>query len=510
MNISDILRHSTKLYGDKIAIDSPDGQITYCQFEEDCWRLGHVFFQLGLAHGDRVAILDLNSLFYCYIHFALPSCGLVVVPLNYRLAASELIGILTDAKVSALIYSPTFKDVVEKMRPELPFLRHFICTRSIGDGHELPTLMEQTRPVSKLPEPHDTDVSHLLYTSGTTGKPKGVMLSHLNNAAAITSLLVEFGLNAEDVGLMVVPMFHVAGCHVFIALIACGATIHILPGFDPAETLNAIQTKRVSFCFLVPAMITALLDELGQGKKDMSSIRTIAYGGAPMPEELLKAATNRFGNIFSQLYGLTEAGIFTCLKRDDHKNPRYLGSAGREVFGIQVMVVDENGRELGNGQIGEIIGRGASVTKGYWNAPDETALALKEGWFHTGDLGVRDENNYIFLKDRKKDMIVSGGENIYPIEVENVLHGIPAIQEAAVIGVPDPKWGEKVLALVNLKPNTEISPEEILSFCRERLAGFKCPKSIEFKGPLPRTSSGKIQKNELRKPYWKGRDRAIH
>jgi long-chain acyl-CoA synthetase len=236
----------------------------------------------------------------------------------------------------------------------------------------------------------------------------------------------------------------------------------------------------------------------------------IAYGGAPMPEELLKAALNRFGNIFSQLYGLTEAGILTCLRKDDHKDPRYLGSAGREFFGTEVMVVDDKGRQLGSGQIGEIIARGASVTKGYWNAPEETAIALKEGWFYTGDLGVRDEKDYIFLRDRKKDMIVSGGENVYPVEVENVLHEIPAIQEAAVIGVPDPKWGEKVLALVMLKPNKKITSEEIISFCRERLAGFKCPKSIEFTGPLPRTSSGKIQKNELRQRYWKGRDRAIH
>ncbi|MBW1711703.1 MAG: long-chain-fatty-acid--CoA ligase [Deltaproteobacteria bacterium] len=510
MILSDVVRHSSRLYADRTAISSSTGTLTHRQFEASCQALGQALLGLGLRPGDRVALLDFNTPVYCLAHFGLPGCGLVFIPLNHRLAPAEVVDILADAQARALMYSPAFEATVEEMRPRLSLVRHFIRTGPGGNDPDLDFLMGRVKPPLEIPRPAETDLGHLLYTSGTTGKPKGVMLSQANSTATIASLLVEWGLTPQDVGLMVAPLFHVAACHSFMALIARGCAVHLLPGFNPAETLAAIQEKKVSFCLLVPAMIAALLNLPGQEKFDLSSLRTVIYAGAPMPEELLKAALNRFGNVFAQVYGLTETSALTCLPKEAHQLPGVLTSAGRQMFGTEVLVVDDQGREAEPGQIGEVVARGGNVTSGYWRAEEETAQVLKEGWFHTGDMAYGDDQGYIFLKDRKKEMIVSGGENVYPVEVENVLHKIPAVQEAAVIGVPDPKWGEKVLALVHLRPGQEISPQDILDFCSQRLAGYKCPKVIEFTGPLPRTSSGKIHKKVLRDKYWAGQDRAIH
>jgi long-chain acyl-CoA synthetase len=510
MNIGDILSHSSKLYGDKVAISSREGQVTYREFESTCRRLGQIFVDLGLNRGDRIAILDFNSLSYSIAHFALPACGLVTLPLNHRLAPLELIEILKDAGASALIYSPAFMDVVEKIRHKVPSLTHFISTEAQGEDQDLPSLMKKRSSESVLTTANYAGLAHLLYTSGTTGKPKGVTISHENTSSTITSLLTEWGLMNEDVGLMVAPLFHIAACHTYMTLIARGCTVHVLPGFDPIETLSAIQKHKVTFTILVPAMIAAIMNVPDQENLDISSLRTIIYAGAPMPEELMKDALVRFGNIFSQIYGTTETSAITCLTKEDHKEAGYLSSAGRQLFGTQVMVVDEHGRETVKGDIGEVIVRGNNVTRGYWNSPEETAKVLKDGWLYTGDMGMQNEKGYIFLKDRKKDMIVTGGENVYPVEVENVLHEISAVKEAAVIGVPHPKWGEMVLALVVLRPYPTITEEDIVEFCRNRLAGYKCPKAVKFSESLPRNPSGKIQKKFLKEKYWAGHERKIH
>jgi long-chain acyl-CoA synthetase len=509
MNLLNILEHSARLYKDKPAVISPAEQMAYGQFAEACRKLGRALWGLGLKKGDRVGILDVNSLELALAHFAVPACGLVALPLNHRLAPDEIVGILADARISCLIYSPPFTEVLDKIRSSLPFVRHFICTKPGGRELNLPALMNEA-PALRLPEPRAEDLATLLYTSGTTGRPKGVQLSHSNILSAITSLLIELGLRSEDIGLAVAPLFHVAGCQTYMALLARGCTVQVLPSFEPIKTLEALRATRATVTLLVPAMISALLNTPGQDQMDISSLRLMIYAGAPMPEEMLKAAMNRFGQIFFQIYGLTETSVLTCLTVKDHENLRVLGSAGREMFGSEVKIVDPDGQATQPGLIGQVVARGGNVTTGYWEAPEETAAAIKDGWFQTGDLACRDKEGYLILKDRKKDMIVSGGENIYPIEAENILYQLPAILEAAIIGVPDDRWGEKVVALVHLRPGQTISQEEILTFCRERLAGYKCPKTIEFMGPFPRTSSGKIKKNELREPYWKGLDRKIH
>jgi len=510
MNVADVLRHTVKLHANKTALTFPAGELTYGEFGAACIAIGNALYELGLKRGDRVAILDRNSPELCQALVAVPACGLVALPLNFRLASRELAGILADAQASVLIYSSDFGEVVDGVRSELPFLRHVICTRPRQGSADFGNLMGQA-PKRQLPEPGPEEPAHLLYTSGTTGRPKGVPLTHANITSTLRSLLIEFGLQPEDRSLMVAPLFHVAACHTYMALLARGCTSHVLPAFDPLKTLQAIAETRPTFTILVPAMISALLNTPGQHDADVSSLRLVVYAGAPMPQELLQAAVARFGNIFLQVYGLTETSALTCLRVADHHDPRLIASAGHQMFGTEVRVVGESGAPARAESVGEVIARGENVMPGYWNAPDESRAVWRNGWFYTGDVGFMDQNGYIFLRDRKKDMIVSGGENVYPVEVENVLHEIPLILEAAVIGVPDEKWGERVHAIVHLRPGERMDPQEIVDFCRGKLAAYKCPKSIEVSpGVLPRTASGKVQKNVLRAKYWQDQNRGIH
>ncbi|MFH1117395.1 MAG: long-chain-fatty-acid--CoA ligase [Pseudomonadota bacterium] len=508
MNVKDVLRHSEKLHADKTALVSPTGRLTYAEFGSNCDALGRALYQLGLRKGDRVAVLDFNSLEVCLCSFAVPACGLVCLPLNFRLAPAEMEGIWADAGISALIYAPEFGAVADGLRSRLPSQVHLICTRPRAGSHDFHRIMHDA-PDRVTADPFDDDLAHLLYTSGTTGKPKGVQLTHGNITTTLKSLLIEFSLQPEDRALMVAPLFHVAACHSYMALAGRGCTVNLLPAFDPVKVLDAVASVAPTFTMLVPAMISALLNCPGQERVDVSSLRLIVYAGAPMPEDLLKAAMQRFGNVLLQVYGLTETSALTCLRAEDHLNRGLIASAGRQMFGNEVLVVDESGRPVPPGTIGEVAARGCNVTAGYWNAPDETRAVLRNGWFHTGDVGRQDPQGYLFLRDRKKELIVSGGENVYPVEVENVLYEMPQIAEAAVIGVPDEKWGERVHAIVHLRPDEQIDPQEIIDYCRSKLAGYKCPKTIELSGPLPRTPSGKVQKYVLRAEYRKGESRSI-
>lgn len=509
MNLSEILRHSVNLQQEKIAIQTETQALSYQAFGDYCHRMGCAMHSLGLERGDRIAFLDLNSLELAAAHFALPACGMVVLPLNHRLSKQELIGILEDAEPSALVYGPCFGELVDEVRPDIPFVKRTVCTASREGELDLPTVIQSATTIP-LDEQHADDLATLLYTSGTTGRPKGVKLSHGNTASTLATLLIELGLTSDDIGLMVAPLFHVAGCHTYMALIARGCTVHLLPGFEPQKTLDAIAESRATVTLLVPAMIGAMLQIENREGIDTSALRRVIYAGAPMPEELLRASIARFGNVFFQIYGLTETSVLTCLRVEDHARPSLLSSAGREMYGCHLRLVDDAGQDVPIGEIGRIIAKGDNVTSGYWNAPEETAASLEDGWFDTGDVAVRNEENFIYLKDRKKDMIVTGGENVYPVEIENVLHEHPGIMEAAVIGVPDNRWGERVIAMIHLRKGGAVSESEIIAFCRDRLAGYKCPKQVVFTGPLPRTPSGKVKKNVLREPYWASFDRGVH
>ncbi len=509
MNLNEYIRHNSSLYKNKIAIATSTIKMTYLELFEYCRYFGCALHGLGLKKGDRIAFLDVNSIELAAGHFAVPACGMVVVPLNHRLAKEELRGILEDAGAAVLIYSPPFGEIVDEIRPMLSSINHFICTRKRGEELILSSLIENATQLT-FEEPTENDLAALLYTSGTTGKPKGVQLSHGNVTSTIATLLIETGFRSEDIGLMVAPLFHVAGCHIYMAAIARGCTVNLLPAFDPIKTLEAFSNTEATITLLVPAMIGALLNTPGQENFNLSSLRVMVYAGAPMTPELLKKSIDRFGNIFMQIYGLTETSVLTRLDIEDHNEPELLLSCGREMIGCRIKLVDDDGHETRTGEIGQIIAKGDNITSGYWNAQEETKLSIKNGWFYTGDAAISDERGYVFLKDRKKDMIVSGGENIYPVEVENVLAEIPEILEAAVIGIPDQKWGEVVIAIAHLDKDRKISEEQIIDFCKRKLAGYKCPKKIVFSDLLPRTPSGKVKKNVLREPFWKEFERKIH
>ena len=482
MSLQKILRHSANLYRDKVALTFQSNRMTFGQMEEHCLKMGSVLHGLGLKKGDRVGILDFNSMTLATALFGIPACGMTALPLNHRLAPQELIWILEDAEASALIYAPSFSETVEEMRSRLTSVSHFICTEETPNGKNLPSLIKEAQ-MTRFDPPHASDLATLLYTSGTTGRPKGVQLSHGNTASTMTSLLVELGLTPDDSGLMVAPLFHVAGCHTYMALIARGCTAHLLPGFEPKKTLETLGATKSTMTILVPAMISAILNMEGHERVDVSSLRLFLYAGAPMPEQLLRAAIDRFGHVFFQIYGLTETSVLSCLPPKDHTRAELHSSAGREMYGCEVKILNDDGSETPRGEIGQIAARGDNVTSGYWRAETETEASLKEGWFHTGDVGFVDESGYLFLKDRKKDMIVTGGENVYPVELENVLYEIPEVEEAAVIGIPDDRWGEKVVALIHLVPNEEISEEEIISFLPGAVGRVQMPQSRRIHGP---------------------------
>jgi acyl-CoA synthetase (AMP-forming)/AMP-acid ligase II len=362
-------------------------------------------------------------------------------------------------------------------------------------------------------EPDDPCI--LFYTSGTTGWPKGAIHTHRGLVAEAS--IAHRGLNPDDIVLCVMPLFHVGGSAAhLIPAFSAGATMVVHRKFDETEVLEAIEKERVSYVFLVPTMILRLLEHPAFDDYDLSSLRAVGYTGAPMPVDALRRGIARFGEVFFQELGQTETLGMTVLRREEHKldgSPktlRRLESVGRPLREGELRIVDDRGKDVPVGEPGEIVARTERMMQGYWRMPEETAVALRGGWLHTGDVGKMDEDGYIYLVDRKKDMIISGGENIYSREVEEVLYMHPAIFEAAVVGVPDDKWGESVKAVVVLREGMHASEEEIIEFCREHLASYKKPRSVEFCAELPKTASGKIRKDVIREPYWAGHERRIH
>jgi len=361
---------------------------------------------------------------------------------------------------------------------------------------------------------HAGDCAVQMYTSGTTGHPKGAQLSHANLLTLLPGALRQFGRwHDGDVSLVCMPLFHIGGSGWALVGLYAGAEIVLAREFDPAAMLRLIAEFGVTKAFLVPAMILFLLQAPQCAKTDFSSLELIAYGASPAPIELLRAALKAFGCGFAQVYGLTETtGAITYLPPEDHGEHAIerLKSCGKPMTGVAIKILDASGHELPPGEVGEVVCRTPQIMLGYWDLPEATRAAIRDGWFHTGDAGYMDGDGYVYIYDRVKDMIISGGENIYPAEVENALFGHPAIADVAVIGVPDEKWGEAVKAVVVKKPGIEVSIAELIEFARSRIGGFKVPRSIDFVDALPRNPSGKILKRELRKPYWADQDRQVH
>ncbi|HKX46454.1 MAG TPA: AMP-binding protein, partial [Planctomycetota bacterium] len=370
-------------------------------------------------------------------------------------------------------------------------------------------------PPAHAASPEDVVVQ--MYTSGTTGRPKGVMLAHRSFFAIRRALRAAgeawIGWRPEDRSLLAVPAFHIAGVWWALAALDEGATTYVLPSFVPKDVLAAIERHRITQTCLVPAMIQMVLAEPACARTDFSSLRTIVYGGSPIPAVLLRTALATFGCGFAQIYGLTETGnTAVCLFPDDHRDlaGERVRAAGRPYPGVRLRIAGPDGADLPPRAVGEIWIHSPANMKGYWKRPDATAETLVDGWIRTGDAGFLDERGYVFVEDRIKDMILYAGENVYPAEIESVLCAFPGVAEAAVVGVPDERWGERVLALVVPQPGASVSKRELLAHARANLADFKVPKAVEFTGPLPRTPSGKIQKALLRAPYWEGRERRVN
>jgi long-chain acyl-CoA synthetase len=512
MTIPYCLRRARQIYGDQAAILHEDRRVTYREFASQVDRSARKLTGLGVAKGDRVAVLMLNGPAYLDLYYSIALTGAIIVPLNTRWHLNEMIFTLLDSGSRMLFVDDRFASLVPQLRASVPALEPIVFA---GEGECPPggTIDWRTAPeavVESYPEPDEDDVTGLFYTSGTTGGPKGAMLTNRNvYSNAIHTMLPPALFSGRRTYLHAAPMFHLADAGAIHGLTLTGSTHCFITGFDPENLLRTIERYRITHLVLVPTMIGMLLNHSSFGSYDLSSVQRLAYGASPMPLPLLREAMQKLPHVeFSQGYGMTEgSALFTVLQWEDHRLENTdrafapVKSAGKPVMGVEIRVVDANDNDVPVETAGEIIARGPNIMKGYWNRPEITAEVLRGGWMHTGDMGAYDEEGFLYILDRKKDMIKTGSENVYSPEVESAMCGHPAVLEAAAIGVPDSQWGESVRAVVALRPGASLTAEELMEWCRGRLTHFKCPTSVVFTDTLPKGGTGKVQKNALRERF---------
>jgi acyl-CoA synthetase (AMP-forming)/AMP-acid ligase II len=480
-------------------------------------RMANALQARGIRPGDRVALLSKNSIEHALWYYACSKAGAVTVPLNYRLAPPEWSYILNDSGAKLLFAQDALARALAPVRGELASVTDWILQDGEQPGWERLDALLAGQPAAAPPHraQPDDDV-YQMYTSGTTGRPKGAVLTHRAVTAQLHQASLAFRSAPGERALIVAPLYHAAAGVTSFVTVQAGGTLYIQEDFAPAETVRALSEERISVALLVPAMIQFCLvavPDVAQRRYD--ALRLIIYGASPIAEQTLLRAIDVFGCDFLQGYGMTETtAAASYLMPADHRRAlagekRLLLSAGRPMLGTEIRIVGADDRALPNGQIGEIAVRGPQLMRGYWNLPEASAEALRGGWMHTGDAGVLDDEGFLYVQDRTKDMIVSGGENVYPREVEDVLFQHPAVADAAVIGVPDAKWGEAVKAIVVQKPGQSVAADELMKFCDGRLAGYKRPRSVDFVDALPRNPSGKVLKKDLREKYWAGHSRRV-
>jgi fatty-acyl-CoA synthase len=517
VNIPFILEKAVSLYAQKEAIVSGGRRLSYGEFARRVYKLAHFLRSAGIRKGDCVAILHENSIEFLEAYFSTAQLGAIINPLNIRLSPRELALILKDSGAMVLIASRGLANSVNSLGALNTKLQQVVWT---GEGDhtalfkavDYEDAIEQQSPEPLAP-PHisDDEVAHLYYTSGTTGEPKGVILTHKNVCAHALATIGELKLTDADTWIHVAPLFHLADAWATFAVTWVGARHITVADFDPALVLESMQNERATITNMIPTMWNLLVNTPGVGSYDFSSLRVVLSGGAPIAPDLVRKIMKTFRCDYLQTYGMTETCPFLTLsilkenltQLSEEEQFIYKAKTGRPMMGVLLKVVRGNGQEVNhdNKEVGEIIVKGDIVTQGYWGKPGETAAAIKDGWLYTGDLAVVDSEGYVNIVDRKKDMIVTGGENVYSTEVENVLYSHPSILEAAVIGVPDATWGEAVKAVVVLKEGEESTAEQIINYCKDRIAHYKAPKSVDFISELPKTGSGKIYKKGLRQRY---------
>ena len=472
----------------------------------------------GLASpGTRVAVLAMNSDRYIELTFAAAWANTVLVPLNTRWAVPENLYALRDAECDVLFVDDHFGDHAQQLVREHA-IDHVVHMGDLGAPKgwlDYEALIRDNEPMADECGV-DNDLCGIYYTGGTTGAPKGVMLSHKNMIAASVNWIATLHFSEDTIYLHSAGLFHLAGMSPAAALTMAGGTHVLLPRFDPVLAFQAIQAHKINYCLFVPTMVNMLINHPEFSKYDLTSVRYCEYGASPMPDAVLTLALEKLPTWeFIQGYGMTESAALTLsmpwryhFDRDDMPSKRH--GTGRAAYGVDVRIVDDNGSEVPRGQTGEIAVRGAQVMLGYWKKPDATAAALRNGWLHTGDAAYMDEDGFVCIVDRVKDMIISGGENIYSTEVENAVHRHAAVRECAVIGIPDERWGEAVHAVVTLKEGRTADADAIIAHCHTLIAGYKCPRSVEFRDALPLSGAGKILKNVLRDPYWRGKKKSVN
>ncbi len=520
MNVSQLLTKSAKTFPENLALVHGPKRLTYAQFDSRVNRLANALRRLGVKQGDNVVLMQYNypetleSIFACF------KTGCACVPINFRLHPNEFAFIIDHSEAKAVILSSEFNEAFAGIRDRIPNVHHFITLSDAGDeflDYEklISAESDQFRDVGTKPD----DLAWLFYTSGTTGMPKGAMLTHRNLMAMTMNFYADIcpGFGPDDVILHAAPLSHGSGLYA-LPNIGKAATNIILASksFDPELVLKTIQEYRVTNMFVAPTMIKLIVESNAVDRYDHGSLSSLNYGGAPMLVKDLEQAMTKLGPCLVQLFGQAESPMtITYLPHRDHVldgNPeqmKRLASAGLPRTDVEVKIFDGDDKELSSGKTGEIVTRSDLVMSGYWRNPEATEETIRNGWLHTGDMGYMDERGYLFIMDRSKDMIISGGENIYPREIEEVLIKHAAIREVAVIGIPDPQWGEAIKAVVALLPGLTATEEELISFCKNNIASYKKPKSVDFVDELPKNNYGKILKRDLRAGYWKDKVRKV-
>ncbi len=519
LTIGDLIREQAAAIGDRTAFTYEGADVSYAQLDAAASKVANALIAEGIGPGDRVAILDKNTLELFELLFGTAKIGAVLCPVNWRLTPPEVTHVVNDAQTKLLVVGPDFYSVLDECERDLTTVQRILA---VGD-HPRHDTYADWRDAQPDTDPGVTtepdDVAIQFYTSGTTGLPKGAMLSSRNLASLVAPANEALGLGDDTVSLVAMPLFHVAGAGWALFGLYNGARNVMLREVDLPAILAAISEHRITHAVLVPAVMQFLLMTPGIEDLDCSSLRLIVYGASPIAEEVLIASMDRFGCDFVQAYGLTETGGGVVLLHPEDHDPggprsHRLQAAGRPMRGVELRIVGDADVELPTGEIGEVWIRSPSTMLGYWNQPDATSAAITaDGWFRSGDAGFVDADGYLYIRDRVKDMIISGGENVYPAEVESALMAHPAIADVAVIGVPDDRWGETVKAIVVPATGADADraalERDVLAWSRDRLAGYKCPTSIDWIEMLPRNPSGKILKRELRAPYWDGHDRQV-
>ena len=513
MNTTEFLMITSAIVPDRPAICFEGKKCTYADLSDRVNRLSNALMGLGVERGDMVVALQVNCNEFVETYFAVAKIGAIFVPLNFRAKADELEYMINNCEAKVLLVGERYCETLDSLRPKMSHVKHFICYEGKPDGWlNYGELLSSASPEEVFTEIGDDDVTILMYTAGTTGRPKAVPLSHNSFSTYVLGNVTPVDIEIEETNLLTVPLYHVAGVQAVMAAVYGGRTLAMMKQFEVKEWMNTVQQEKANRAMLVPTMLKRVVDDEDFDKYDLSSLKVITYGAAPMPFEVIKKASDVFpGVMFINAFGQTEtASTITSLGPDDHvitgteeekakKLKRLQSSIGRPMDDVEVKIVDDDGKELPTGGVGEIWAKGPRVMTGYWKDEEKTAKALTpDGWLRTGDKGYMDEEGYIYLAGRGDDMIIRGGENISPEEVEDILYAHPKIDECAVIGVSDPDWGQEPKAVIVLKKGEECSPDELMEFCRQKLSSFKRPRYVCFIDELPRTSTGKVLKRVLR------------